>query len=233
MVIGITDPMRDEETYAKYVMLVKRWMPQAETQILSIVHGNFGVFDKCDAIILSGGGDVHPKFYGRQDAASLAREVSVGRDLFEFDLIHRAIDQRRPILGICRGFQVFNVAMGGTLIPDIEAAGFASHRKGDTAERVHPVSIVSGSTLHSVVGATEGTVNTYHHQGLEKAGEGLLVSARSDDGIAEAAEWKDPRGKSFLLLVQWHPERMAEVASPFAKNLIEKFAAEIQLASSA
>jgi putative glutamine amidotransferase len=153
--------------------------------------------------------------------------------LFEFDLIHRAIDQRRPILGICRGFQVFNVAMGGTLIPDIEAAGFASHRKGDTAERVHPVSIVSGSTLHSVVGATEGTVNTYHHQGLEKAGEGLLVSARSDDGIAEAAEWKDPRGKSFLLLVQWHPERMAEVASPFAKNLIEKFAAEIQLASSA
>jgi putative glutamine amidotransferase len=231
MVIGITDPMHDEESYARYVMLVKRWMPQAETQILSLSHGNFSLMDKCDAMVLSGGGDVHPKFYGREDAATYAREVSVARDLFEFDLIHRAIELHRPVLGICRGLQVFNVAMGGTIIPDIETAGFPGHEKRGEAEHFHDVSIVPGTLLHGIVGITKGSVNTSHHQGVDTPGKGLLVSARSDDGIVEATEWKEPAGRPFVLLVQWHPERMDAVSSPFAKNIMERFAAEARTAT--
>jgi len=225
MVIGITDPMRDEATYANYVAFVKRWMPGAKTQMLSCVTGTFSEIERCQAVILSGGGDVHPKFYGVEEQTDLAKEVSIGRDLFEFDIIRELMERRLPALAICRGTQVFNVAMGGTLILDIEAAGFASHRRGDVPERLHGVRVVEGTLLHTTVGKASGMVNTSHHQAVETPGRGLAVSARSDDNIIEALEWAEPAGKPFLLLLQWHPERMTDSASPFAKNIMKKFAA--------
>ncbi len=227
MVIGITDPMRDEVTYAQYATLVKRWIPGATTQILSCVTGTFSEIEKCQAVILSGGGDVHPKFYGIEEKTDLAKEVSIGRDLFEFDIIRELMERGLPALAICRGTQIFNVAMGGTLILDLEAAGFASHRRGDAPERLHGIRVTEGSLLHKVTGTTSGTVNTSHHQAVDMPGRGLAVSARSDDNVVEALEWAEPAEKPFLLLLQWHPERMKDTANPFATKIMKKFAAAI------
>jgi putative glutamine amidotransferase len=132
------------------------------------------------------------------------------------------------VLGICRGAQLYNVAMGGTLIPDLETAGYASHKNGDAAEGSHGVTLEPGSLLHTTVGCTSGQVNTYHHQAADKVGRGLRVAARSDDGVIEALEWEQPEGRPFLLLVQWHPERLSDVHSPFAKILMERFGTEIK-----
>ena len=226
MIIGITDPMRDAATYEMYASLARQWIPGAEAQMLSCVTGTFSEIERCDALLLTGGGDVHPKFYSREEDASLAREVKIGRDLFEFDIIREAMERHMPVMGICRGTQVFNVAMGGSLIPDIEAAGFTSHRRGDDPGRLHGVKVMKGSTLKGIVGVTEGTVNSSHHQAVDAVGRGLRVAARSDDGIIEALEWEDPAGKPFVMMVQWHPEQMSDPAGPFSRNLIERLAAE-------
>ncbi len=228
MIIGITDPMRDPATYEMYAALARQWISGAEVQILSCVSGTFSEIDRCDALLLTGGGDVHPKFYSRDEDAHLAREVKIGRDMFEFDIIREAMERGMPVMGICRGAQVFNVAMGGSLIPDLEAAGFSSHRRGDAPERLHGVNIIEGSVLNGIVGVTKGTVNSSHHQAVEAVGRGLRVAARSDDGIIEALEWENPAGKPFLLLVQWHPERMSDTAGPFSRNLIERLASEVR-----
>jgi putative glutamine amidotransferase len=228
VIIGITDPMRDASVYGQYASLVRQWIADAQDQILSCVTGTFSEIKRCDALLLTGGGDVHPKFYGRDEAAPLAREVKIGRDLFEFDVIREAMERGLPVMGICRGLQVFNVAMGGSLIPDIEAAGFPSHRRGDAPERLHEVSVVKGSLLGGITGVAGGMVSSSHHQAADTVGRGLRVSARSEDGIIEALEWEDPAGKPFLMLVQWHPERMGEGAEPFSRNLIERLASEIR-----
>ena len=228
MIIGITDPMRDADTYERYAAFARKWIPGAEAQILSCVTGTFSEIERCDALLLTGGGDVHPKFYSREEDAALAREVKIGRDLFEFDVIREAMERQMPVMGICRGIQVFNVAMGGSLVPDIEAAGLMSHRRGDEPERLHGVKVMNGSILKGIVGVTEGTVNSEHHQAVDAVGRGLRVAARSDDGIIEALEWEDPAGKPFVLLVQWHPERMSDTGGPFSRNLIERFASEVR-----
>ncbi len=226
MIIGITDPMRDAATYGRYADLARKWIPGAEAQILSCITGTFSEIERCDALILSGGGDVHPKFYSRDEDAELARDVKIGRDLFEFDLIREAMERGIPVLGICRGAQVFNVAMGGSLIPDIETAGFTTHRRGNEPEWLHGVKVTNGSVLGGITGVTEGTVNSSHHQAVDAVGRGLCVAARSDDGIIEALEWEKPAGKPFVMLVQWHPEKMNEGSAPFSRNLVERLALE-------
>lgn len=88
--------------------------------------------------------------------------------------------------------------------------------------------VMKGSMLNGIVGVTEGTVNSSHHQAVDAVGRGLRVAARSDDGIIEALEWEDPAGKPFVLLVQWHPEQMSDTAGPFSRNLIERLASEVR-----
>jgi len=228
MIIGITDPMHDAATYERYAALAKQWMPGAEDQILSCATGTFSEIDRCDALLLTGGGDVHPKFYSRDEDVALARDVKIGRDLFEFDVIREAMGRGMPVMGICRGLQVFNVAMGGSLVPDIETAGFASHRRGDAPERLHGVNVTEGSLLSGITGVASGTVNSSHHQAVDVPGRGLRVAARSEDGIIEALEWEDPAGRPFVLLVQWHPEKMSDTSGPFSRNLIERLASEVR-----
>lgn len=227
MIIGITDPMCDEATYARYDAFIRRWIPDAQTQILSCVTGTFAEITRCEAVVLSGGGDVHPKFYSRDEDAGLAKDVRVLRDLFEFDIIHEALERNLPMMGICRGAQVFNVAMGGTLIVDIERAGFASHREADGPDRLHGVVVEADSILHGIVGRAKGMINTSHHQAVDKVGTGLRVAARAEDGIIEGLEWADPSGKPYVMLVQWHPERMEEASSSFARSLVERLAFEV------
>ena len=226
MTIGVTDPMRDAETFERYAALLRRWIPDAEVQILSCVTGTFMEIERCDALLLTGGGDIHPKFYSRDEDVVLANEIRIGRDLFEFDIIREAMERSLPVMGVCRGMQVFNVAMGGSLIPDIERAGFPSHRRPGSGERLHEVAVTRGSLLNLVSGASGGTVNSSHHQAVDEVGRGLRVAARAPDGIIEALEWEQPAGKPYVMLVQWHPERMSDTEGPFARNLVERFAAE-------
>ncbi len=223
MIIGLTDPMREGPTLGQYTAWVKANDPDVEVRVLSYVRENADELRSCTALVLSGGNDVHPELYGRMDAWGVTRDVDERRDRFEIGLIDAALKAQMPILGICRGMQVFNVARGGTLIPDLPAAGYEDHSKGLHGDRVHEIRIAPGSLAHSVVGKEQAEVNTSHHQAVDHPGDGLIITARSLDGVAEAAEWQQPEGKSFLLLVQWHPERMPDTSSAVAGKIRDLF----------
>jgi putative glutamine amidotransferase len=223
MIIAVTDILRGHDALENYLLWVRRGAPELETRILSAAASNGADLQACDGLLLTGGGDVHPKFYGRDDALGSVKEVRVERDEFEFRLIRESLLARKPILGICRGCQVFNVALGGTLIPDLPGAGFRTHAKGETGSNTHGVHILPGTGLRSLLGADWGTVNTSHHQSVDTPGKGLRVTATSDDGVVEGLEWKDAAGRSWIQMVQWHPERAWEEEHSFSRKILEGF----------
>ncbi len=228
MLIGLTDPMSDRSRLEFYVAWLRRGGEDVDIAMLSYSLQNERLLSQCDALVLSGGGDVHPRFYNQPEAIGICTEVDESRDHFELDLVERARTHRIPILGICRGSQLLNVAFGGSLLPDIEKAGFRDHRIGDPVQPLHPVSVDRGSFLASVLGTTNGDANTFHHQSIDQPGLGLRISARAHDGVAEGIELDRTDGLPFLLGVQWHPERMRDGNSPFSRQLLECFTAEIR-----
>jgi len=177
----------------------------------------------CDAILFTGGEDVVPFYYGKSyDSARC--ETNPNRDSLEFSLIKESMRLQIPILGVCRGQQLLNVAFGGTLIVDIPAdhPGNVAHRCEDYLKCFHNVSILSSSQLASIAGSDSGLVTTNHHQAIEKPAPGIRIVAWSNDSIAEAIEWAEPDNKPFFLAVQWHPERM-DSANPLSMPLINAF----------
>lgn len=219
-VIGITDCSK-WENYAKWFLEC----PAVEVIRLSHKELNFSDMNKCHGIVLSGGEDVHPKYYGKTEYLSMLKpgEIKEERDEFELKLIENALRQKKPILGICRGLQIANVFFGGTLIPDIPASGKPSHSKVRGYDERHMVNIFDDSVLKNFIGKGRGEVNSAHHQSADVVADDLKVVGCADDGIIEALEWKKSEGKSMLLLVQWHPERMADSESPLAGNIREGF----------
>jgi putative glutamine amidotransferase len=161
---------------------------------------------RLDGLLLSGGPDLAPEAYGAKPHAELG-ETEAGLDAFEYAVVREALDAGLPILGICRGAQALNVARGGTLhqhLPDL--GDTVAHRQSDEARRrTHRVKVVRGTRLASVLGSTELTVNSFHHQAVDRLGTGLQVSARAPDGTVEAIE--DP-AQPFVLAVQWHAETL-------------------------
>lgn len=228
MVLGITDTLKPNLQY--YHDWIRKGILEVEIVTLSSAQQNLGDLDRCDGLVLTGGSDVHPKFYGREDAIAPLEGVNEVRDEYEFALIKRALDGRIPILGICRGMQVFNVALGGSLILDVERAGFLNHRKDQNTgvDRRHVVKVTAGTQLHSIAGAAEGEVNTNHHQAIDRIAQDLRPAAWSPDGLVESMEWKSAGEKSFLQLVQWHPEKMDDFENPLSKGLIERFVKEVR-----
>jgi putative glutamine amidotransferase len=157
-------------------------------------------------LVLTGGGDIHPSLYGNPDTGQYCQGIDIRRDELEFSMLEAALTFNLPILAICRGLQVLNVFLGGTLIPHIPAIpGKLLHK--DKVDVNHEVSISPDSQLFSISGTYNEIVNSSHHQAIEKPGSGLLITAFSEDGIAEAAEMSD-RNRRFCVAVQWHPERM-------------------------
>ncbi len=163
-----------------------------------------------DGLVLTGGGDVDPARYGEPRHATVAG-VDARRDAIEIALVRHAIAADRPLLAICRGLQVLNVAEGGSLVQDIPSAmpGALNHSvRLPRAGTAHPITVSAGSRLHAVLeshlseGRTCG-VNSRHHQAAARIAAGFDVSARSSDGIIEAIERPASR---FCLAVQWHPE---------------------------
>jgi putative glutamine amidotransferase len=224
MVIAITDT--HSKKFDFYVEWLHRVAQEAEIMKFSYKEDNAKELKKCGGLILSGGGDVHPKLYGRDDYLKILdkKEINIERDEFEFKLVREALKKEMPVLGICRGLQVFNVAMGGSLIPDVESEGHKNHSAmKDGRDRRHEIKIEKGTTLHWIVESAKGEVNSAHHQAVDRPGDGLRVTAKSPDGIVEGLEWEESQTRPFLQLVQWHPERMSDFNNPGSKNLLEHF----------
>ena len=164
--------------------------------------------DGCDALLLTGGEDIEPYWYGA-DPSPLLDQPSQERDLFELALFAIARQRGLPVLGICRGIQLINVALGGTLFQDLpsERPGTIDHSPKHARDaRTHVVRLQPESRAALALGATEVTVNSVHHQAIRELGKGLVATGWSDDGLIEAAE-SEP-GASWILAVQWHPEEM-------------------------
>jgi putative glutamine amidotransferase len=175
-----------------------------------------GLFDRIHGLIISGGSDIDPARYGQEPHPAL-RRISTQRDEFELTVTRSAIARGTPILGVCRGAQVLNVALGGTLVQDIPSLVGTSLVHYDAAlprhALVHEVSIVPGSLLRRILPLERVEVNSLHHQAPDQLGEGLVPVAFSDDGVVEAIELP---GDKFVLGIQWHPEAFWAYGAPFA-----------------
>lgn len=179
-----------------------------------------------DGLLVSGGPDIDPQWFGEQPAPALGAVVPLMDD-YEVKLIRRFLATDKPILGICRGEQVLNVAAGGTLYQDIYSSlsGLLKHRQeAPRPFRSHSINIMPGTRLAAILGPGQTLVNTFHHQAVAQPAPGFVVSAQAPDGIIEAIESVNHR---FVLGVQWHPEGMWNVAA----NYDQLFAAFVQAAS--
>jgi len=160
------------------------------------------VLDRLDGLVITGGKDVDPARYGQAPHRE-TDEPRTDRDAWEFELLAGALRRGLPVLGICRGAQVLNVALGGTLyqhLPDV--VGHSRHQLGNAVFATSTVRTVPGTRLAALIGESSDE-QCYHHQAIAELGGGLVVSARDSEGLIEAIELP---GDNFVVAVQWHPE---------------------------
>jgi putative glutamine amidotransferase len=182
----------------------------ARARVLEVTESPRKILNEVDGVLLTGGGDVDPVFY-KEDRHPLTHDAEPGRDEFEIDLARRAMSDNIPLLAICRGAQVLNVAAGGTLVQDIPSAIESDLTHSVTEPKnleCHDIDVVAGSKLSIVLGgrlnpACSCRVNSRHHQSVGRPGAGLVVNARAADGVIEGIEKPDA---AFCVGVQWHPE---------------------------
>jgi putative glutamine amidotransferase len=187
------------------------------------------IYSHLDGLLIPGGVDMDPRTYG-EAATPLCGVLDPARDATELQLTQWAIADGLPVLGLCRGAQVINVAMGGSLYQDIaaEVPGADPHdfypTKGfDRTHLAHPVDLAPGTRLRDAFGSPTAPVNSMHHQSVKRLGDGLVVAAVAPDGVIEAVEGVRP--DAFLVGVQWHPE-VFEGSAPAVRNLFSEFIAE-------
>jgi putative glutamine amidotransferase len=183
---------------------------------------------RVDGLVLTGGEDVGPARYGasRHERGDQPHDA---RDASEIALVAAARAARLPTLAICRGLQVANVALGGTLVQDIpsERPSSTAHSRSDArTQRVHPVRVADGSLLASAIGATALAVNSSHHQAVDRVAPGLTVTATAPDGVIEGAEWTGDAYWWFLG-VQWHPEELTDTTEDWDRALFATFRAAL------
>ena len=157
------------------------------------------VIDRCDGMVLLGGGDVDPRNYGQTERAQLFG-VDPFLDSFEMNAVRHAVSIDIPVLAVCRGHQVLNVTMGGTLVQHLPTTD-------DHRDTMHTVSVVPGSRVASSMGTTGPLVHSFHHQAIDRVADGLTVVATAADGTIEAVELQ---GARWVVGVQWHPEDTAD-----------------------
>lgn len=180
--------------------------------------------DGMDGLILTGGEDVAPPRYGERPHPTVG-EVHAGRDEFELALVRGARARGLPTFAICRGVQVANVALGGTLVQDIpsQVPDALAHESGQgRMDRTHAVRLEPHSRLARACGDTEIRVNSMHHQSLARVAPGLVATAHAPDGIIEGVEWSDDDW--WMLGVQWHPEELVGSAEEWDRSLFAAFA---------
>ncbi len=181
------------------------------------------VLETCSGLLLSGGVDIYPGRFGKESDTARCDTIDHKRDTLELALMKKAKEMALPILGICRGLQILNVAFGGSLIIDIpQDKASTIHRCPDKFNCFHVVSLFPGSMINTVSGLTSGTTNTNHHQGIERLADVFTASGWSEDGLVEVIEWKRPENKPYLLGIQWHPERM-DLSNPLSSTVGRSF----------
>jgi putative glutamine amidotransferase len=196
--------------------------------LLPLLHDQPGVmralYDRLDGLLLPGGVDIEPSTFGEERHA-LLRHTDPPRDIVELQLARWALEDGMPVLGLCRGLQILNIASGGTLYQDVRAQRFGSQKHDfEPPEHArdflaHDVALVSGSRLHALVGAASAPVNSMHHQGIQRLGAGFAATAHAPDGLIEAIEGE---GGAFAVAVQWHPESL-EPSDEVSRALFREF----------
>ena len=186
------------------------------------------VLDSVAGLVLTGGEDVDPARYG-ETRHEKVRSVNAARAATEAALIEEARARGTPVLAICRGIQILNVALGGTLVQDIASqceTDIAHDDEGARNSRTHEIEIVPGSLIAEAVGAEHVSVNSFHHQSVKRVADGMRVTARSPDGIIEGIESTDEDW--WVMGVQWHPEEMTDSAEPWDRGLFKAFAKRLE-----
>jgi putative glutamine amidotransferase len=208
--IGLTTTKPESDKFANYVKAVER----AGGSAVPIVPGKADpktALRGLDALILTGGGDVDPVVYGQAKEVEVKEEdIDRRRDALEIELVHAAVATGTPTLCICRGMQVLNVALEGSLVQHVpkRVGDKVPHVGRDGKDGIHPVEVAPGSALARILGTTRTSPASSHHQAIDRLGKGLKIVARSpDDSIVEAVESAD---HPWLIGVQWHPERSSE-----------------------
>lgn len=216
-VVGISKCTRTED-YAESVRLAG-----GEPVILDWASTSVArALERADALLLTGGPDVDPARYAEAPRPE-TRTAEAARDRFELELASRAMAQDAPVLAICRGMQVLNVAAGGTLVQDIpsELRSTVSHDIKEPKNAVaHTVAVQPQTCLARLLGLTETAVNSRHHQAVRATGNGLIVTAVAPDGVVEAIERP---GARFCVGVEWHPENFVETGEflPLFRGLVD------------
>lgn len=238
MTIGLTYTGSSEK-HLNYERWLKGSGPESiEVIQLSADDKNENKISGCDALVLSGGIDIHPKFYKetKTDYPGSPLDFDEKRDEFEITAFKQAQQKNIPVLGICRGMQLINCIYHGTLQQDLGKALNIIHRATAVRDKKHDLNINANTIINEISNGSRSVVNSAHHQSIQKVGDGLKVSCTAGDGTVEAVERVDPSGKPFLLGVQWHPERMVKPEwenAPLSVKLREKFIEEIHKAKKA
>jgi putative glutamine amidotransferase len=189
--------------------------------------------ERCDGVLLTGGEDVDPKLYATNLPEELAKKIGVlepQRDQWEAGIIEDVFQKQKPLLAICRGHQMLNVALGGTLVVDIglQIPSALDHRQMNRkCDQVHDIEVAPDSLLAKAVGTGKIGVNSTHHQAIGKVAEPLRVVAQSSDGVIEAVELKARGVTPFLMSVQFHPERLIDT-DPIFLQLFTSFVTACQ-----
>jgi len=214
--IGITDC----EKYSNY----ERWMleePNVEVVHLAAQFSNLDDIHKCQGILLTGGDDIHPRFYGSNEIhyPNAPDEFVEARDEFEIKALAKALENKLPVLGVCRGLQLINCAFGGTLKQDLGELN-KIHRRVSKDDKVHQVKVNDNTQLKEILKVSKGEVNSSHHQSIDRLGKELKINSIAMDGTIEGIERTDG---PFLLAIQWHPERMLDQNNPLSRNVKDAF----------
>src|SRR5216110_467423 len=194
---------------------------------LSSADASASVLDSVAGLVLTGGEDVDPARYG-EERNEKVRSVNPARDATEVALIEEARARGTPVLAICRGIQILNVALGGTLVQDIPSqceTTIDHDEEGARNSRTQEVAIEPGSIIAKAVGTDHLSVNSFHHQSVKRVADGMRVTARSPDGVIEGIESTDDDW--WVMAVQWHPEEMTDSAEPWDRGLFKAFAKQI------
>jgi putative glutamine amidotransferase len=193
---------------------------------LSSASAAAAIMDSVSGLVLTGGEDVDPARYGEKRHEKV-RYVNAARDTTEAALIEEAKARGKPVLAICRGIQILNVALGGTLVQDIPSqcdTRIAHDEDSPRDTRSHEISVEPGSLIARAVGTEHLTVNSFHHQSVKRVADGMRVTARSPDGIIEGLE---STGDWWVMAVQWHPEEMTDSPEPWDRGLFKAFAQQL------
>jgi putative glutamine amidotransferase len=208
-IIGITDCGK----YQNYHDWIAAYSNELEIVKLSYKLNNIEEIKNCTHLLLTGGEDVHPRFYNQPEMLKYCAttDMDEARDEFEWQVLEQAQQKALPLLGICRGLQIANVFFGGTLIPDLPSFGKFNHSKFEEGkDRYHSILVDANSLLNRITHRDNGIINSAHHQSAGMIGKGLVANSFSPDGVVEGIERKSAADGAWLLLVQWHPERMRD-----------------------